>query len=65
MIDWYRMDRNVPDEGKPCIIKSYKNNFYIATYQLFGRIGRWITIDNRIVDMGITHWAYITPPNND
>ena len=63
-MDWNQMSYGVPDLGKPCLIRSIKGNYYVAVFELFGRIGRWVTSDARIVDiLHVTHWAYITPPN--
>jgi hypothetical protein len=63
-MDWNQMSYGVPDLGKPCLIRSIKGNYYVATFELFGRIGRWVTTSNGIYDMDrITHWSYITPPN--
>ena len=65
MTDWYQMKYCVPDCEKPCIIRSDRGKYYVATYELYGRIGRWVTVSNGLYDMDrITHWAYITPPNN-
>ena len=65
MMDWNHMSFTVPDCEKLCLLRSYRGNYHIATYELFGRTGRWITKENLIIDnYTVTHWAYITPPNN-
>ena len=65
-MDWNQMQYGVPEKfGEPCVIRTHKGNYFVATFELVGQMGGWITSDARIVDIfHVTHWAYITPPNN-
>lgn len=66
MMDWNKMEWGVPDFGKPCIIivKGGKTPHYsVASFEEYNG-GVWFTINDVYHVIQVSHWAYITPPNN-
>lgn len=65
-MDWNDMRYGVPEKfGEPCVIRTHKGNYCVATFEFVGQMGGWVTSDARIVDIfHVTHWVYITPPND-
>ena len=63
-MDWNDMNYGVPEKfGEPCIVRTSNGNYYIATFELVGQNRVWMARDSRLL-FNVTHWAYITPPNN-
>ena len=65
MIEWIKKGTGVPDPDTPCLIRTTTGHYFVATYNVFGRAEYWSTDVHRILEIWqVTHWAYITPPNN-
>lgn len=65
MIDWIEKGMGVPDENKLYLIRTTINDYHIAAYNVCGKVEYWLTDSNRVFEtFHVTHWAYITPPNN-
>ena len=63
-MDWNDINNGGPEKlGEPCVVRTRNGNYYIATFELIVQKGGWMTRDSRIL-FNVTHWAYITPPNN-
>ncbi len=67
MMYWNHMEYGVPDFHKPCIIKLKrgKDCYSVASFEIWDRDeGIWCTRYGIHHNIEVSHWAYITPPNN-